>query len=521
MGNTNMLAQYDDVLKERFSRLAEKKFDELASKAGVDVGTNRALAAEVEKLEASAMALNDRASNVGCAMLLFFGAALVALGILLAMEEPSRGMVKLLLIIAGGFGLLGVLAILISSMLKKRLASVKSMIAAKKEAAAKLMEPLNSSYVWDIPCRLIEEAVPQIKFDRYLTSAGLDELRKRYGWDDRFNDEISIKFALSGKVDGNPFVFCRYVEREWSVQKYTGTKEISWKEWEYYKDSDGKRQRRRVTRNQTLVAEVSKPCPFFPERRFLVYANDATPELPFANDASAVSFDEEAVIARFKKAWGDMKIVYGDDFAVLGRNKLNVMVSKRLTAAEIDTDPAQFAKWSFDEAREFFIEFNNTYFADVYLSLASILSVPQFANAQGVANATAPEISGGDPSSWELEAIANRLGHPRFMPEGCKTRCILKAGRVARDADGVLDVEVAAYGYSAKDMVEEVTCGGEDMKYHVVRVPWPEYHDISGGKSMLVCAGDEPTATFKRRAEESHVKGPLRAAYAYVPSNMI
>lgn len=510
----NDMAQNAEVLKEKFARLAEKTFDDLAYKAGVDIATNRVLSAEVEKLETSRKSLDDKSSSVGCAMLHFFGAALVALGILLAMDEPSRGVVKILLIVAGGCGLLGVLAIVVQHFIKKRIAALKSNIAAKKEAASKLMEPLNSSYTWDIPCRLIEEVFPRIKFDKYLTAAGLDELRKRYGWDDRFNEEISIKFALSGRVDGNPFVFCRYVEREWGVQKYTGTKDISWKEWEYEEDSDGKRQRKRVTRHQTLVAETVKPCPFFPERRFLVYASEVAPALAIKGDASVVNIDEEAVVARFKKAWGDVEVFYGEDFASIRSNKVNVFISKRLSAADIDTNPEQFARWCFDEAREFFLAFNNKYFEDVFLSLAPVMS-----GAATQANAGA--VSGGDPSAWELEAIANRLGHPRFMPEDCKTRCILKAGRTVKNADGVLEVEVAANGYSAKEMTEQVDCMGEDLKNHLVTVPWPEYHETEGGKTMLVYAGEEPTATFKRRVEESHLKGPMRAVYAYVPSNMV
>ena len=512
-----MTAQDCESLKEKFARLAEKKFDDLAYKAGVDISTNRALAAEVKALETSAESLSDKASSVGCAMLHFFIVSLVPLGALLVLEEPSRGVVKILIGVSVLFALIGVLALLVQKALHKRIAALNSKISEKKDAAEKLMEPLNRIYGWDIPCRLIEEVCPQIKFDRFLTAASLDALRGRYGWDDKFNDGISVRFALSGTAEGTPFVFCRYVEREWGEETYTGRKEITWKEWEYDEDSDGKRTRKRVTQHQTLIGKMKKPCPFFPERRFLVVASEATPELPFTHDASAIGFDEEPVVSRFKKAWGDVELRYGDDFAFLRRAKVNVLVSKRLSAADVDTDPSQFARWSFDEAREFFLDFNNRYFEDVCLSLATVLALPGIAGASGAVSTQGGAASGDDPSEWELEATANRLGHPRFMPPECKTRCILKAGSVSKDQDGVMEVEITAYGYRALEMVEEVTCGGGDGKNHIVRVPWPEYHEAEGAKRMLAYAGDEPTATFKRRMAESSVNGPFRTIYAYVP----
>jgi hypothetical protein len=63
---------------------------------------------------------------------------------------------------------------------------------------------------------------------------------------------------------------------------------------------------------------------------------------------------------------------------------------------------------------------------------------------------------------------------------------------------------------------EEVNCIGGDGNNHLVRVPWPEYHEIEGGRTMQVYAGSDPSATFRRHMEESGQKGPCRTVYAYV-----
>ena len=534
--SASVVSQYRDVLKGEFARQAEKEFDDLAYKAGVDVNANRTIAAEVKALQTRAAVLGKRTGNIGCAIAVFFGGAVAALGIWAMLDRPEPAVTRGFMYAAAALAALGVLVIPLYRMASKRLNALKSQIAGKKEAAMELMKPLNDAYGWDIPCRLVEAAFPRVKFDAYLTAAGLDDLRRRGAWDDRFNDGISVKFALSGTVDGNAFVFCRYVEREWGEEEYTGTKDISWKEWEYYRDENGKQCRKRVTQHQKLVAKTKKPRPQFMERRFLVYVNDALPELSFDRESPALMQEERAVVERFKSVFGpggrvggemeanfreivdDAETGYGDDFAYLKRGRLNFFVSRHLSEAAIDTDPAQFVKWSFDEAREFFLEFNNRYFKDVYFALAPVLAIPHFAAAPVAWSAAAPDAGrGSEPSAWELEAIANSLGHPRFMPEDCKTPCILKAGRVAKDADGMIDVEVSAYGYSAQDRAEEVTCRGEDNLNHVVRIPWKEYHETEGKRSMRVFAGGEPSATFRRHMDEQQIKGPRRTVYAYVP----
>ena len=48
------LARYRDEFRERFATLAREKFKELAKRSGVNVGANRALVAEIKKLEREA-----------------------------------------------------------------------------------------------------------------------------------------------------------------------------------------------------------------------------------------------------------------------------------------------------------------------------------------------------------------------------------------------------------------------------------------------------------------------------------
>ena len=73
------LARYRDEFRERFATLAREKFKELAKRSGVNVGANRALVAEIKKLEREADSTSSKKSCYGCLMAIGFVVAAAAL----------------------------------------------------------------------------------------------------------------------------------------------------------------------------------------------------------------------------------------------------------------------------------------------------------------------------------------------------------------------------------------------------------------------------------------------------------
>ena len=562
------LARYRDEFRQKFAELVREKFMELTRKSGVDVRANRALVGEIKKLQSEADSVGVKKSCYGWLMAIgFVGAAGALPGAVATSDSGMDAHGWCIAGVAAGV-VLGIAMIPLYSAAAKLLESLESQIAAKKTEAWRQMEPLNGLYTWDVTVKLIEAAVPRLAFDPYFTADRLAALHDQYGWDDSFNDGKSIMFAQSGVINGNPFVFGHYREMEWGTKTYEGTKEISWTEWE--EDEDGKP--RLVRRHETLRAYVTKPVPTYNERKFLVYGNDAAPNLSFSRQPSGLTGADGDLMDAIRKKWRlsrlkaysrnldddsnftlmsnhefetwfhakdrddevefrllftpvaqtqmlnlmkDSKVGYGDDFTFIKQRKINVLYSKHLDAATIDTDPARFQNWDYDAAAAFFIAFNERYFKDAFFALAPILSIPLYQQTR-----THEEIwkgvSAGRPASfWEHEAVANYHGETKFEHPSCITHSILKT-RVVQIEDGESTVAVTAHGYMGADRTDYESVHGGDGKWHEVPVHWTEYLPVHRTSNMCLSARDTPSDAFKRRAAASQESAYRRSILSFL-----
>ena len=73
------LARYRDEFREKFATLAREKFEELTERSGVDVEANRALVAEIKKLQRAAGSARTKKTCYGCLMSTGFIGAVAAL----------------------------------------------------------------------------------------------------------------------------------------------------------------------------------------------------------------------------------------------------------------------------------------------------------------------------------------------------------------------------------------------------------------------------------------------------------
>lgn len=559
------LARYSGEFRDRFAALTREKFKELTVSSGVDVAANRKLVSEINGLEEIARSLRLRKIIYGCLLALgFIGAAAALFGAVKLTDRPQTYCV---------FGVIvgiivGVAFIPLFKDVSKRLKNTCSIISDKKKIAWKQMAGLNALYTWDMTPRLIEATVPRLEFDPYFTAERLASLHRQYGWDDSFNDDKSMLFAQSGQINGNPFAFGHYLDMDWGEKTYTGTKEISWTEWE--EDANGKK--RRVRRYETLHASVTKPIPVYSEQKFVVYGNDAAPNLSFSREPSGLSGDGKGLLNAIKKGWRlnrlkshsrnltddsdftlmsnhefetwfhakdrdnevefrllftpiaqiqmlnlmkDTTAGYGDDFAFIKQKKVNVLFSQHLNEGEINTDPSRFHNWDYDAAFRYFIEFNEKYFRDIYFSLAPLLSIPLYQQTRSheeIWKGVVPE----KPSSfWEHEAIANYHGEDCFRHPSSITRNILKT-RVVKSDDGGRVVEVTAHGYQGVERIEYKNVYGGDGKWHDVPVPWTEYLPVVRTSKMSISESENPTDEFARQAKASRGCFYRRSIYSFV-----
>ena len=565
------LARYRDEFRAKFSELAREKFEELTRKSKIDIVANRALVKEIKSLQEKANSAKNKKTCYGWLEALGFIGAVVALFIALAKggANPKIQVWCIFTILAGV--ILGCAMVAPYKAAAKLLSDLNALISSKKAVAWKQMEALNRLYTWDIPVKLIEKTVPRLEFDPYFAAARLESLHDEFGWDDSFNDGKSIIFAQSGLINGNPFVFGHYLDMEWGEKTYEGTKEISWTEWE--EGVDGKK--RRVRRHETLHAYVTKPIPVYNEQKFLIYGNDAAPNLSFSREPSGLSSKEGALWSSIRKKWRlsrlksysrnltddsnftlmsnhefetwfhakdrdhevefrllftpiaqtqllnlmkDSTVGYGDDFAFIKQQKINLIFAHHLNEAVIDTDPEHFHNWDYDAAKSFFIKFNEKYFKDAYFTLAPLISIPLYQQIRTHKDIWKDAL--GNPSSfWEHEAIANYHGEGWFKHPESVTRNILKT-QVVENRAGESTVAVTAHGYRAEDRVDYKDVRGGDGAWHEVAVPWKEYLPVQRTSNICLTEQDTPSEIFKRRADSAKGSAYRRSILTFLQSNL-
>ena len=546
------LARYRDEFRGKFADLTREKFKELTERSGIDVEANRAVAAEVRKLQAKADSAGSKKTAYGCLMAVGLVAAAAALVGLLAAGETDDETRELCVIAMIAGATLGIAMLPLFNDASKLLEKLRGAVAAKKKEAWEQMKPLNGLFTWDMTAKLMEATVPRLQFDPYFTAERLASLHGQFGWDDSFNDGKSIIFAQSGVINGNPFVFGQYLDMEWGEKTYEGTRDIYWTEWE--EDSEGRR--RAVRRHETLHAYVTKPVPEYNEHKLLVYGNDAAPNLSFSRKPSGLKGEDGGLFDSIRKKWRlsrlkaysrnldddsnftlmanhefetwfhakdrdnevefrllftpvaqtqmlslmkDNTVGYGDDFSFLKERKINMLFSSHLNKATIDTDPARFRSWSYDEAKATFQSFNERYFKDAYFSLAPLLAIPLYQQMRTHEEIWKGVVGREASSFWEHEAIANYHGERRFAHPNCITRSILKT-RLLHRGDGESTVEVTAYGYCGVERVECKEVYGGDGRWHDVAVKWTEYLPVEKSSSMCLCEGNAPSERFRQRA---------------------
>lgn len=536
------LGRYRDEFRSKFHDLAVERFKELTAASGIDFNANRRLVARVRREEYEASSARTRGNALLALAILGFAAALGALA--WGWFGPPGH--RVWCVAAGLAGLVaGILPLGPRRRATRRARALEDSASQGRAEAWRQMAPLNALYTWDLTTRLIEATVPKLRFDPYFAAQRLADLRRLYGWDDPDDAGRSVLFAQSGVINGNPFVFADCLEQAWGEKTYTGSLEISWMEEE--EDAEGRT--RMVRRRETLTASVSRPLPVYATRKVLVYGNDAAPDLSFTRTPCDLSGAEEGFFRSLRMKWRrnrlkafarnledesqytlmgnhefevlfrttdrtdeveyrllftpvaqtqmlkllkDRQVGYGDDFTFRKDGRINRISAAHLDRLPIDTDPARFRDWDWEAAYRRFVEFNDTYFKNVYFALAPLLAIPLYQQTRTHEDIWREVLSPrARASSWELEAIANYHGEEAFSHPDSVTRSILKTQPLARQ-DGVSRIAVTAHGFRGEARVSYVPVYGGDGYWHDVPVEWTEYLPVAHRREITVEEGARP-----------------------------
>ncbi len=418
-----------------------------------------------------------------------------------------------------------------------RLKQLEQACEAKRAEAWGQMASLNRLYDWDILTKLMQKTVPRIEFDPYFSNGRMEELRNSFDWSGDLGGEHSIVFSHSGVLNGNPFVLARTLSHWMGRKTYHGSLKISWTK--QVRGFDGKWHTE--THHETLQASVEHLIPEYDNQTFIVYGNEAAPELVFSRSPSKFSklgngfFDKMRKNRAIKKLENksrdigegktftvmsnrefdtlfdatdrnhevqfrllftplaqqemlkllkDSEVGYGDDFAFDKMQMINVIEPAHMRHTDIEGEPEKFYTYELAQARIFFNSYHNDFFRSFYFGIAPLLAIPLYQQHRAHSDIY-KDTYARKSCFWEHEAIANYHGEEGFKHMDCVTRSILKTAS-QNEADGSQTVRVTASGFSSVDRVDYVAVRGGDGRSHQVPVHWSEYLNVQRASDMLV-----------------------------------
>ena len=524
---------YKRELKDKHDSNVRALFDELVTKSGVDIEENQILCKKIYTKQAEAKKIEgklntSRGWKAFFIVLLIFGAFLSLISIFaFMMANIVLGIILLLVglsMLVGGILLLVLVASkktkLFSELLDKLNEEIRKMIS---EASAQ-MAPLNALFDEEMPSKLLQKTTPLIVMDRIFDNKKLEFLTENYGYTYRDKDNCSKVAIQSGSILGNPFAFFKELEMNIVDYTYEGTLVISWTTTISTKEG-----LRTVTHTQTLRAHVTKPRPMYSLDTYLMYANDAAPNLTFSRRPSNInSLNEKELEKYVRKHEKDLSklaekemgkggnytplgnpefelffgglnrnneveyrllftplaqksmlalmksdVGYGDDFTLVKNHKINFLTSSHSQGDALFVDVSYFYDFDYEKIKEKFIDYNNEYFKAIFFDLAPLLSIPLYQQHKAreyIYKGTIPSKF----SDLEHEQIANRFDINSLVDPETATKAILKTDFVRRNGEGDL-VKVTAHSFKEIKHLDLIPTLGGDGRMHGVPVTWYEY----------------------------------------------
>lgn len=529
---TEPIKAYNYFLKEAYHNNATTFFDKLVEQNKVDIEENRIT---VVKIKTQTAKINKAENSLGKKKFLkgFFifliVACFIAATIFGVVAYNTKNYWYLFITaggISGGVGLIFA-AKAVGKKIKEMQTALDKLIQEKEvllREAYSQMKTLNDSYDWNIPSKILTETTPLIQMDEYFDQAKFYNLKKKYGFKENDEPNISSVFVQSGSILGNPFILERNYVSQMVDHTYSGTKTIVWTTVEGF----GK-NRRVVTHSQTLVAYVTKPAAEYFYETWLVYGNEAAPKLSFSREPSNANKMDEKQIDHFAKdferdlqkkmekmplsddpftmmsnaefealfnavnrdddvefrllftplAQKNMleliksKVPYGDDFYFIKSKGLNYIKSKHAQNDDLDADPSKFVQYDYDFARQNFINYCDNYFTSFYFNLAPLLCIPLYQQHMAFEEIFKGTLD-ANLTSFETEVMANRFDQSNFKHSLSDTPATLKRHFVKKN--GLSDiVNIHAYSYQKVPHTTYVSQFGGDGRSHEIPVNWFEY----------------------------------------------
>ncbi len=541
------LKEYSRYQKQ-FDDSVDKTFEDLVKKSNIDVEKNRNTVKMYDEADVEYKKEKKKLHTLrGWRSFLIFlsivgGVAAVIGGLMIygAITTDSSILAGVLTAVIGPFVMI-VSILTITLVLNKKIKALKEVVKVLKqnadlilEEAWKQMAPLNKLFNSDITNNMVNDLDTVIQIDRYYSVLHEVYLHKYYKFPYFSNDNSSTINMVVGTITGNPFVISRELEVEMGMKTYEGSLLVTWTETR--RDSQGKTYT--VTHSQTLIATVTKPCPFYDTETFLVYCNESAPDLNFSRKPQAHGKDDKQIermvkrgekklakIAEDDMKHGDGSFVamsdtefdvlfgafdrdnenqfrllftplaqrntidlvkdspYGDDFYFAKQGKLNTIYSHHGDTWDMLAG-RNISSYSVDLAKQMFTNYNCNFFKNLYFMLAPLLSIPLY--QQFKPNDMDIDLSSEtNIAAREAEMLVNILPDNYIGAKGSATRVISKVKFIS--SIGEVDcIMIYAYSYSITTRTDFVPRVAGNGRMYSVPVNWDEYNPLMKTTEALI-----------------------------------
>lgn len=531
-----------------FDESVEKTFEDLVKKSKIDVEQNRETVRKYNDADNEYKKEKKKLQRLkGWKSFLIFlciaGGIATVIGALMIYGGVSIGEVSLPGIITTVVGpiVLIVSILVITLVLNKKIKALKESVKVLKQNADlilaeawKQMAPLNKLFTSDITNNLVNSLDTIVQLDRYYSILHEVYLHKYYKFPYFSSNDSSTINMVVGTITGNPFVITREIETEMGVKTYEGSMVVTWTETR--RDSEGRTTT--VTHSQTLIATVTKPCPYYDTETFLVYCNESAPRLNFSRKPQAKGKDEKQIARMVKRGekklskiaeddvkHGDGSFVamsdtefdvlfgafdrdnetefrlmftplaqrntidlvknspYGDDFYFVKQGKLNTIYSHHGDTWDMLTG-RNISSYSVDIAKEMFTNYNCGFFKNLYFMLAPLLNVPLY--QQYKPNDMDIDLSSEtNIAAREAEMVVNILPE-RFVAAANSATQVISKVKFISSIGAVDNIMIYAYSYSSTlrtDFIPRVAGNG---RTYMVPVNWDEYNPLVKTTEALI-----------------------------------
>lgn len=535
----NPVKFYNTVGKKEFSDNAEAYFAELTKRSNINVDENKATVKKIKSLEEKLNKLSKKLNTLRGFAAFFivlcvisFVVAVIGIVMLVSDGDLLTGVLMIVFGILCGIGFILLIVLYFNKQIKNNSsieANLKKEYNTQLLIAKNQLAPLINSFTFKDFVNVVNKTNNNFTLDDQLEPEKLLMIDNLFNFNPKLQDNDSLFEVESGNIEKNPFIRLLILKEVTRDKVYTGTRVVSWA----VTVSDGKGGTYTTTRTQTLVAHYSAPAAFYGKCSYVIYGNEAAPDLKFSRNPSGYNYNKgEKDLKKFIKSrsktiqdkYNDSmskggsftpisnmefeslfyaldrnneqqyrllftplaqrnlvdliskETPYGDDFSFQKFRKLNI-VSCKHSQTKISMNLDQYiGYWDYEVLKNDYLNEMNKEHTSLYFDLAPLLCIPLYQMSEpSVFN---PMENLTHISIYEAEAFVNHMKEELFIHPDAKTPQILKLNFI--NSKNNTDVfEVCSYAFDKIQRIAEVPVVAGNGSTYLVPVVWYEYIPVS------------------------------------------